>query len=568
MDTLVRTRAKLSRELLLTSLLPLLLASCVQLPESTPAETAISEIDTLEQQAAPAALPDAVSSALLGGSGASRLPAQAQAERFDLAVRDVVAKDFFLSLVEGTGTNIIVHPEVEGLISLELNDVSLEDVLNVCRDIYGYEFKLNRGIYSIYPRKLRTEIFQINYLDVQRVGVSDTSVLVGQFESGDDDDNSGGGSNSSSESNSLLDSGDGEEGSSNSASTVIPSSRVQTLNKTNFWRGLYDMVEALIGGQTDGRTVMVTPQAGMMVVKALPHELSSVREFLERAELSVKRQVILEAKILEVQLRSGFEAGINWSEINGQVMHFNNVSEFTLPTDIVSANEAVADVFSSVIQVGDITKLLSLLETQGTVQVLSSPRISTVNNQKAVIRVGSDEFFVTGVSSNTTSNATSTSSAPDIELSSFFSGIALDVTPQIAEDGDVVLHVHPVVSKIEDQQKNFTVGDDDFSLPLALRDIRESDSIVRAQSGQVVVLGGLMQERLLKVDGKRPVLGDVPLLNSLFKTKNQTTVKTELVILLRPIVVKDNKIWQQQISTSKARASNLSRDSRRMFEGR
>src|SRR5690606_24538806 len=101
-------------------------------------------------------------------------------------------------------------------------------------------------------------------------------------------------------------------------------------------------------------------------------------------------------------------------------------------------------------------------------------------------------------------------SAPNIELTSFFSGISLDVTPQIADNGDVILHVHPIVSDVVDQQKDITLGDEKFSLPLALRDIRESDSIVRAQSGQVVVLGGLMQETLTDVFGKRPVLGDIP----------------------------------------------------------
>src|SRR5690606_14963432 len=161
----------------------------------------------------------------------------------------------------------------------------------------------------------------------------------------------------------------------------------------------------------------------------------------------------------------------------------------------IPGREATGSVFASLLRVNDVTKLLSLLQTQGQVQVLSSPRVSTVNNQKAVIRVGADEYFVTGISNNTTSSATSVTSTPNIELSPFFSGISLDVTPQISEAGDVILHIHPVVSEVRDQLKVFTVGDENFSLPLALRGIRESDAIVRAASGQVVVLGGLMQER-------------------------------------------------------------------------
>src|SRR5690606_25311902 len=116
-------------------------------------------------------------------------------------------------------------------------------------------------------------------------------------------------------------------------------------------------------------------------------------------------------------------------------------------------SESIGEIFSSLIKVDDITKVLSLLETQGDVQVLSSPRVSTVNNQKAVIRVGSDEYFITGISSNTTASASAVTSTPNIELSPFFSGISLDVTPQIAENGEVILHIHPVVSEVEDQLK-------------------------------------------------------------------------------------------------------------------
>jgi MSHA biogenesis protein MshL len=154
------------------------------------------------------------------------------------------------------------------------------------------------------------------------------------------------------------------------------------------------------------------------------------------------------------------------------------------------------------------------------------------------------------------------SSTPNIELSPFFSGISLDVTPQISEDGDVVLHIHPVVSEVTDQQKNFTVGDQDFSLPLALRGIRESDSIVKAQNGQVIVLGGLMQENKRNSDGKRPVIGDIPLVNSLFRTKSKARSKTELVILLRPIVV-DSETWQSELEQSEKRIQNMSEENKR-----
>jgi MSHA biogenesis protein MshL len=540
-------------------------------------------------------VPDEVTKALLDNNTVKTATGKKVTERFDVSVRAVSAKDFFLGLVNGTGVNVVVHPDVTGTISLDLKDVTIADVLRVTRDIYGYEYKQDRGIYTIYANALRTQVFHINYLDVQRVGVSDTAVLVGRAQSsgqnsgGSGGGNSGGSSGSSGDTANLLGMLESAEknksfsGGGGGGQGITPGSRVQTLNHTDFWSSLHSTVTSIIGGESTSRSVTVSPQAGMIVVKALPSELSAVREFLERSELSVKRQVILEAKILEVRLSEGFEAGINWGAISGQLTQsFNLEDGYNLNTDgsspvnkyrpitntyrysedgvlktlAVPAREAMGGTFSSLLRVQDISKVLSLLETQGSVQVLSSPRVSTVNNQKAVIRVGSDEYFVTGISNNTTSNATSVSSTPNIELSPFFSGIALDVTPQIAEDGEVVLHIHPVVSDVTDQQKNFTVGNQDFSLPLALRGIRESDSIVKAKNGQVIVLGGLMQESKNKTDGKRPLLGDVPLLNSLFRTRNKASSKTELVILLRPIVV-DSDTWQNQLEQSETRIQKI-----------
>lgn len=552
------------------------IAGCSTPKQKLAAEEALDQI-VAEQQQRPQ-VPDAVNRALLEDAQAQqRAAASKPQERFDIAVRDVPAREFFLGLVNGTGVNVVVHPEVAGEISLNLNKVTVDEVLRVTRDIYGYEYKRDQNIYTIYPNVLRTQVFHINYLDVQRVGVSDTSVMIGRAQTSGNSglrNNSSGGSSPNSDAANLLDIGGNET--NRTGVSLTPGSRVQTLNRTDFWGALSNSITAIIGGNDDERMVMVSPQAGMVVVKALPHELNAVRDFLERSELSVKRQVILEAKIIEVELSEGFEAGINWNQIGGQLVHAHNIADgfdisgnagavnewrpvtrnylnLSDPANMqnlaVSSREPTGSVFASLLRVNDVSKLLSLLETQGQVQVLSSPRVSTVNNQKAVIRVGSDEYFVTGISSNTTSNAASITSTPNIELSPFFSGISLDVTPQISEMGEVILHIHPVISEVTDQLKIFTVGSEDFALPLALRGIRESDSIVKAANGQVVVLGGLMQERASNIDGKRPLLGDVPLVNTLFRTKHKSRVKTELVILLRPIVV-DDQTWNEQLNES------------------
>jgi len=186
--------------------------------------------------------------------------------------------------------------------------------------------------------------------------------------------------------------------------------------------------------------------------------------------------------------------------------------------------------------------LVEMLASQGNVQVLSSPHISTVNNQKAVIKVGQDEFFVTGVSTTNTIIGTNTLPSQDVTLTPFFSGITLDVTPEISKDETVVLHIHPSVSKVTEQTKVIGLGTsaegdpNNLTLPLAFSTIRESDSIVRAKNGQVVVIGGLMQNAMQETIVATPWISKIPFFGALFRRTDQKSIKSELVILLRPII--------------------------------
>jgi len=205
---------------------------------------------------------------------------------------------------------------------------------------------------------------------------------------------------------------------------------------------------------------------------------------------------------------------------------------------------------SSITGSNNFSGVIELLQTQGNVQVLSSPRITATNNQKAVIKVGEDEYFVTEVSSTTTTG-TSTTTTPEIELTPFFSGIALDVTPQISEDGSVILHVHPSVTITEEQNKTIQIGSEQLILPLAQSSVRESDTIIRAQSGEVVVIGGLIETYKVDIESKTPILGDIPFLGELFKNKSQKSQKRELVIMLKPIVVGQDT-WKNQLQDARS----------------
>ncbi len=321
------------------------------------------------------------------------------------------------------------------------------------------------------------------------------------------------------------------------------------------------------------------PHAGLVVVRAMPDELNLVAQYLHRTQGSLQRQVILEAKIIEIELGDGFQSGINWGalvqngndsakfgQIGGGSIFADNVSSISGNSANLDPNNSTAmeglitsafgGVFSAALEFKNFQAFIEAAQTQGDVHVLSSPRVSTINNQKAVIKVGNDEFFVTDISSDTVTGTTTTTT-PDITLTPFFSGIALDVTPQISADNQIILHIHPTVSEVTDQTKIITVSGQEQSLPLAYSSVRESDTIVRARSGQVVVIGGLMKESSRNIKAGIPVLSQIPGLGMLFRQQKDTSRKSELVILLRPQVVEDSEDWNKELSLTRDRIKHM-----------
>lgn len=489
---------------------------------------------------------------------------QLTGEAFDIDVRDADARDFFLSLVEGTDTNLIVHPDVSGQLTLSLKQVRLIEVLEAVRDVYGYDYRRSGGAWIVLPASLQSRVFEIDYLNLARNGLSRTRVTSGQV------------SQTSSE-NRNDSSGDRSATGTGSASETT-GSVIDTVSATDFWSDLGSTLQQIIGFE-EGRQVVVNAQSGVVFARGMPEELRAVGDYLERIHDAAQRQVVLEAKIIEITLDDGYQAGVNWAAVQvnsdgdtfaGAVLPGTGsivpgASSF-VPDDInVGPGNAVSEFVSQTIggaftmafDVGDFNAFVELLELQGDTRVLSSPRVATLNNQKAVIKAGTDEFFVTDISSNTVTGTAATTSR-DVTLTPFFSGIALDVTPQISADGEVILHIHPTVSEVTDQTKALTVSGETDELPLAVSEIRESDSIVKAKSGQIIAIGGLMRNSSRRSDSSTPVIGRVPGLRRLFGSTREYESKTELVILLRPVVVEDDDDWTELMRPAAERIRELS----------
>ncbi len=467
--------------------------------------------------------------------------------RFSIAASDVPAAEFFAGLAADSPYNIAIHPGVQGSVTVSLKDVTLTEALDVISDIYGYEVRRSNRMIRVFPAGLRSETIALDYLALRRMGMSQTSVSSGGVK---ENDRRTGGNNSSgnNSNNNLLNNQGGvsQQQGSNLGGMQVNGSSITSTSETDLWKDLKVTVEGIVG-TGDGRRVVVAPQAGLITVTAFPHEIRAAREFLKTAQQRLQRQVILEARIVEVALNDDYQQGINWNDL----FKIGNASGSVGFSGGGVSSTGLGGVFGMTLDVGEFTGALSLLQTQGNVQVLSNPRVSAANNQKAVIKIGEDEYFVTDVST-TTVTGTATTSTPNIELTPFFSGISLDITPQISENGEVILHVHPSVVETTEQEKVVKLNNDTFVLPLAQSNIRESDTIVKARNGEIVVLGGLMQTSFVDTESKAPFLGDIPLLGNLFKNKRKTEQKKELVILIRPTVVGADS-WEEELN----RASEL-----------
>lgn len=487
-------------------------------------------------------------------------------ERFNIAANQEDARQFFSNLVAGTQYGVLVSPEIDGQISISLPNVTIDEVMRSVEEAYDYSITRRGNIYQIQPPTLQTRMFTIDYLDVQRTGSSRVQVSSGGSGSGAV---TGGG-----QSGGLAGAGiTGGAGGAGGAGGVGGSTggavggggggggggQISTATDTDFWTDITDTLESMLeSGDTEadaGKSVMVQPQIGLVMVTGFPKDLARVAEYIERAQGILSREVTIQVQFLEVVLNKGFQSAIDFDTFGpgGESGTDNTiVADFQSGGD--STQQSISNPLAITTNFTDFASVFRLLDSRGTTQVLSSPSLKVLNNQKAVFQDGDQEYFQVSTGSSVVSSGQAVTQSENNDLEQFFSGISMDITPQISSDGSITLHVHPTITTVTEQTK--PIGGQ--QVPLARTSVRELDSIISAQDGKIVVLGGLAYEREVDEASGIPFAADLPAVGAAFDQRRRSTVKSEFIILLRPVIASPQS-EQQLLRERSTRLNEINR---------
>lgn len=486
-------------------------------------------------------------------------------KHFSLNVKDAPLETILNTIFEKSEYTVVFPEEIKSRITLKLKNTTAYDFLEIIKKLYNYDYEVFGNQIIIYNNTVRTRVYTINHLIGHRQGSSELKITSGSLSSqSQGQSNSNGSQNGSSQNNQ----GNGQSGQSESSKLI-------TTTDSNFWVELKSVIETMIS-KNDKTSIVVSPQTNTLVVKALPSELKEVESYLSKIHANIQRQVMIEAKILEVELSNGQKTGINWAAFSnnknistGFAQPNSNLSvpnqltvgsnsSFPGETLITGANNPMLGMFTFALQNNNFAAILNFIQTQGQYQVLSSPRIATLNNQKAILKVGTDEFFVTNISTTSTASAGGTTSSPTLSTQAFFSGISLDITPQIDSSGMVTMHVKPSISQVSTVTKSVDLGTmGNYSLPLASSSISETDSVVKIPNNTIVAIGGLMKSYSKKNNARLPYVADTPIIGNAFQNREDDIRKYELVILLKPLVIESLADWQKDLINVKQQLSQV-----------
>jgi len=443
------------------------------------------------------------------------------------SVKNVDFKDVLLGLSRMSNSNIIFEQDIAGKVSVDLKDVTVEEALKSLLPPMSLEFTRDGRTIHITKQKVQTRIFPLNYIATRRKGESQVYAT----------------SSSSSASTASTTGGATAPGAApttggtqGSADQTTGFTRVKGEDSANLWEDVKTTIEGLLSPQ--GK-YSLNPLAGIVVVTDFPSRLDRMAAYFEAVETSVHRQVLIQAEILEITLTEDFEYGIDLAWLTKRGAFKGITPGFPeakggLPKTIISQ---LLNPRSGVFQIGlaneAVAMLLDLLQTDGKVRVLSRPSVSTLNSQKAIIKVATDDvFFQTSTVLTVQGLAQTNVTQQNVTL-----GVVLSVTPQIASDGYIIMDVHPTVTD-STLSRTFKSGDVVATAPVV--DVRETNTVLRVRDGESVVIAGLVKTKKDKQVRAVPFLSKIPLLGVLFQQLKESSQNTELVIKITPRIVADS----------------------------
>jgi len=387
--------------------------------------------------------------------------------------------------------NIVLEPEIDGMVTVDFHDLALGEAMAALLNMHGYYWEKDGGV--IFVRRLETRTFTLDYIRLERSGMGRNKAQVT--------------------------SGSGGVGGQDAGEVTLSQE-----DHIKFWEEIETQLKALLS--SEGRFV-VNRLSGTIHVTDLHSRIEGIAAFLSNIRRSLYRQVEIRARIYEVALRDDYSLGLNWDRIT-----LSNPSSSFKFTNIVSnpAGGVVARAATGVFSFddGDFKGMLQALREQGNVKVVSQPRILTLNNQPALIKVGTDQSFF---SSTVAQGTGGTGNIVTEQIRTVTSGLVLSVTPQISQDGWIIMDVSPIITRLTE-----TVESPNGSTAPVL-EVKQSGGLVRVRHGDMVIIGGLIQDQVTNTDRSVPVLSDIPWVGRLFQGTYQAERRTELVIFLMPRIL-------------------------------
>lgn len=465
-----------------------------------------------------------------------------EVEKYTVVVNEVPVKELLFALARDAGLNVDIDPSIDGIVTINAVEQTLEQLLDRVARQVDLRYEINNNNLLISPDKAFFRIYNVGYLNLARETSGSVTVST-QIASTSSGESGGGGSNTS--------------------TTSISSESNQ-----NFWENLTLTITAIIADgaseSSSTESVVVNPDSGVVSVRATARQHEQVQRFIDQALESVRRQVLIQVTVVEVSLSDQFQAGIDWSALNLTDSGFSigsrllggagfvlseagnvNINNPGLSGPPVTSSANVVTYSNPDSGGVRIDAAVSLLSEFGDTKVLSSPQIMVLNNHTAVLKVV-ENFVYFEVEQEIESGNALTGTGPLLATTTTARtipvGLVMTVTPQISKDDSVTLNVRPTISSVIRTELDPNPGLVLVQNRIPVVRVREMESILRVNTRQIAVLGGLMQDTVKSLDRKTPFIADIPLLGNLFKARDQESLKTELVIFMRPVVIKDASI--------------------------